>query len=230
MSAGSRCSGAPRRATGGPRLELAGQTVRLDARRAALWEEARTLIVADLHLGKCEAMGALGVPLPSGLLERQLAALGAAVAEHHAARVVVVGDLLHAPAGLTDAMVACVGRWRDSVNADLVVVPGNHDRRLESVAGAWRATVTAPRWVDGPFAFEHAPPATVRGGEYLWCGHLHPAVCLRAGGDSLKLPCFHVGTRRAILPAFSTFTAGGSLPRRPGDRVFAVAGGDVIEV
>lgn len=211
-------------------IAVAGQSVRLEPARVAYWEDARSVIVADLHLGKCEALGAMGVPMPAGMLEKQLATLGAVITGSKAARVIVVGDLLHAPAGLTEKMIECVGTWRDSVDAEIVVVPGNHDRKLEDVAARWRMTVTGPRWEEGPFAFEHVPPAGSNAGKFLWCGHLHPAVYLRAGGDSLKLACFHVGPSRAVLPAFSTFTAGGQLPLRAGDRRFAVAEGEVVEV
>ncbi len=210
-------------------LTLAGQRVRLLAVRGAYWEDARTLIVADLHLGKCEAFGALGVPLPAGLLEKQLATLREGVLSSGAVRVVVVGDLLHAPAGLTRELVGTVASWRETIDAEIVVVPGNHDRKLETVAEEWGIRVSPPRWTEGPFAFEHIRPRDVPG-TYLWSGHFHPAVWLRAGGDALKLPCFHVGRGSCVLPAFSQFTAGGPLTRRPGDRVFAVAHDRVLEV
>lgn len=53
---------------------------------------------------------------------------------------------------------------------------------------------------------------------------------LRGGGDSLRLPCFHLGPRVGVLPAFSDFTGGQRLGRGGGDRVFVVVEGRVVEV
>ncbi len=198
--------------------------------RTAFWVETRTLLVADLHLGKSETMGVAGIPIPAGILEHQLQRLRQAIDATDAARLVIVGDLLHAPAGMTAPLVEAVASWRRGVRAEIVVVPGNHDRKLERVSAEWELTVTGWEWHDGPFTFRHEPAREAASGEYLWCGHLHPAVRLRAGGDSLKLPCFHLGTRRGVLPAFSPFTAGGPLARAVGDRVFAIADDRVIEV
>jgi hypothetical protein len=55
-------------------------------------------------------------------------------------------------------------------------------------------------------------------------------VRLSGRGDRLRLPCFHVGTQVGVLPAFSAFTGGLDVSRRPGERVFAVAGPAVVEV
>jgi len=198
--------------------------------RCVYWRDRNSLIAADLHLGKSEAMGVAGVPIPAGISERQLERLSSAIEATGASRVIVVGDLLHAPAGLTEGLIETVGEWRRRCPVEFVVVPGNHDRRLGDLADLWRLTVTGMELADGPFVFRHEPIGMPRGAGFWWFGHLHPAVHLRAGGDRLKLPCFHVGAGRAVLPAFSPFTAGGSLPRVAGDRVFAAAGDRVIEV
>jgi metallophosphoesterase superfamily enzyme len=66
---------------------------------------------------------------------------------------------------------------------------------------------------------------------YVLAGHVHPAVVLRGkGGLSAKLPCFVVGARRMILPAFGSFTGGAALAHRADDQLFAVADDDVIEI
>lgn len=221
-------AGAGREIAGAIEAAIGGQRVRLMPSRTAFWMERRTLLVADLHLGKSETFGAAGIPMPAGMLERQLEVLRGAIEQAGATRVVIVGDLLHAPAGLTPGLVEAVAGWRSGIGAEVVVVPGNHDRKLTELAGRWDLTVTDWEWSDGPFTFRHEPPSDPPPGQYTWCGHLHPAVRLRAGGDSLKLPCFHVGVRRAVLPAFSPFTAGGPLPRGPGDRLFAIAHDRVV--
>jgi hypothetical protein len=60
---------------------------------------------------------------------------------------------------------------------------------------------------------------------------VHPGVRLIGSGfDSARLPCFALGERRALLPAFGRFT--GLAPIRPGprERVIAIAGDSLFEL
>lgn len=92
----------------------------------------------------------------------------------------------------------------------------------------WRMEVHETHLDESPFRFAHHPTPAV--GRYVWAGHLHPTVRLSAGGDRLRLSCFHLGSEVGVLPAFSAFTGGLDIPRRPGERVFALAGPAVVEV
>jgi len=209
-------------------IGVAGEEVALLPHRAVYWARERTLLVADLHLGKCETLKANGVAMTGAIIEEQLARLGECLEVCGAARLLVLGDLLHAPVGMTEPLIDRVARWRGARTVEIAVVPGNHDRRLEMVEEAWRLSVLPRVFVDGPFAFTHEPGAVP--GVYTFAGHVHPAVTMRSGGDALKLPCFHVGAVVCVLPAFSRLTAGGPFWRGPTDRVFAIADGSVIEV
>jgi hypothetical protein len=44
------------------------------------------------------------------------------------------------------------------------------------------------------------------------------------------LPCFVIGKNAALIPAFGSFTALGTVQPEPGDRVFVIAGDEVLEV
>jgi uncharacterized protein len=221
----------PLAAPGAVTIQVAGEAVVLLPHRAAYWVSQRTLLAADLHLDKCEGMRLSGMPMPEALVAEQIARLDASVRVTGALRVMILGDLLHSPTGLSGRMVEQFGAWRASVSIDLAIVPGNHDRALARVADAWRMTVLAPVHTEGPFVFTHDPIdfAAPLGG-YAWAGHVHPAVTLRTAADSLKLPCFHVGRGLGVLPAFSAFTAGGPFQRRAGDRVYGIADGHVLDI
>jgi DNA ligase-associated metallophosphoesterase len=211
-------------------LTIAGEPILLHPHRAAYWLSTRTLLIADLHLDKCEVMRAHGLPIPRALLDEQITRLDNAIRATQAQRVLIVGDLLHAPAGLTGPMVETFAAWRAATPIDIAIVPGNHDRALSRIAESWRLTILDSPHLEGPFAFIHDPAHAPRLPHYAWAGHLHPAAVLRRAGDSIKLPCFHLTPRLAILPAFSTFTAGGALDRTSEDRLFAIADSQVIEV
>jgi metallophosphoesterase superfamily enzyme len=62
-------------------------------------------------------------------------------------------------------------------------------------------------------------------------GHLHPAVALGGPGRQReRLPCFLFGPRRGILPAFGSFTGAATVRPTAGERVFVVAGDEVLQV
>ena len=88
--------------------------------------------------------------------------------------------------------------------------------------------VTGPLVIQ-PFALRHHPADTPD--LYTLAGHVHPAVRLTGPGrQRLRLPCFVFGNRVGVLPAFGPFTGAADVEPGPGDRVFAVADGAVVEV
>jgi DNA ligase-associated metallophosphoesterase len=194
--------------------------------RAVYWPARRTLLVADLHLGKPQTFRAAGIPVPDSVQDEQLARLSLAITRTQCRRVMILGDLLHASPGLTPDMIQRVARWRRGHTCTVVLVPGNHDRSAARVAEAWDLEVLAPTVPEPPFAFTHEPRE--HDGLFTWCGHLHPALRLTSSADAVKLPCFWVRGRLGVLPAFGRFAAGASIAREPGDRVFAIAEGDVL--
>ncbi|MFL5519615.1 MAG: DEAD/DEAH box helicase, partial [Gemmatimonadales bacterium] len=99
----------PRDAT----LELAGEHVALLAERALWWPARRTLVVADVHLGKAATFRAAGIPIPSGSTGDDLARLDRALARTGATALVILGDLFHARVGReAPGTVSQVGGWR----------------------------------------------------------------------------------------------------------------------
>ncbi|MEX2217631.1 MAG: ligase-associated DNA damage response endonuclease PdeM [Phycisphaerales bacterium] len=210
--------------TGSPEAEVV-----LLPQRAVFWPSARTLLIADLHLGKCETIRAHGGPMPESILRADLDRLSAVLTRTEAARLIILGDLLHAAIGVTDWLVDVVGEWRRRhAGVEFLAVPGNHDSRLEAVADPWRLRPVPPGFADGPFAFCHHPCESDT--HYIWAGHVHPLAALRSRRDELDLPCFWLAPRTGVLPAFSAFTGGLALRPRAGERLFAIAEGRVFEL
>jgi hypothetical protein len=205
-----------------------GERVSLLPERAMFWPAMATIVVADLHLGKGETFRRSGVPVPRGQHDETLSRLDRLVRRTKAHRVLVLGDLLHAPAGLTESMIEDVESWRARQDVHMELVPGNHDRRgLKRVADAWRIAVLDEVVHEGMFAWRHEPKPVP--GKLALGGHVHPTWTLRGGGDALRLPCFAIGRAAGVLPAFCTFTAGPA-PSFAEQRVWVVAEGRVVQV
>ena len=80
-----------------------------------------------------------------------------------------------------------------------------------------------------PFVLRHQPAATDDG--YTLAGHVHPGVVLAGPGRQReRLACFLFGERVALLPAFGSFTGLGLVEPEPEDRLFVIAGDDVVGV
>lgn len=211
-------------------IALGGELVALLPQRALLWPRRRALFVADAHFGKDAAFRAGGVPVPEGTTGETLAVLDTLVERHAVAHLVFLGDFLHARAGCTPRTLAALTAWRDRRRGvAMTLVRGNHDRHAgDPPAALGIEAVYEPHRI-GPFAACHAPCEPAAG--YGLAGHLHPAFVVRGRAfQSARLPCFVVGARCAVLPAFGRFT--GMQPVRPrGDeRVFVIADDAVLPV
>jgi DNA ligase-associated metallophosphoesterase len=212
-------------------LTLAGEQVYLLSERALYWPGASTLVVADLHWGKPSPFPAPGIPVPIATTSDDLARLDSALQRTSARRMVVLGDLFHTKASrIPSHTLAELRRWRSLAgHFEILLVRGNHDRHSGDPPGDLQINwVNAPAFVP-PFVFRHEPADTE--GAYSMAGHVHPGMTLVGRGLQREtLPCFLIGKRGAIIPAFGSFTGLTTVQSGPGDRAFVVAGDDVLEV
>lgn len=167
--------------------------------------------------------------MPAAMTGRVLDSLTREISRWRANRLLVLGDLLHGPAGITVELIERVAAWRRAFPCEMLVVPGNHDRKIERVEHEWGMNVTPRTWRDGTFEFAHAPD-DLSGEVFGWCGHVHPAISMKHGPDAVKLRAFHVSDRMGILPALCPLASGGGTRLGGRGRTFAIAGDQVLEV
>lgn len=211
------------------RVEVAGEVLELLPERAAWWARTGMLLVADAHFGKAAAFRALGVPVPGGTTAAGLRRLDAMLARTGARRIVFLGDYLHAREGRAPATLEALARWhRARAGVELVLVRGNHDRGAgDPPAEAGVRCVDAPL-VEAPFVLSHHPMESREG--FVVAGHLHPGVALEGPGRQReRLPCFWLRAGGIVLPAFGDFTGLAEVSPGAGDRVYVVAGDEVLQ-
>jgi DNA ligase-associated metallophosphoesterase len=209
---------------------VAGERLILLPERAAWWPAAKTLFVADFHLGKAASFRRAGIPMPGGTTSENLARLQRAVAATGARHLIFLGDFLHSAEGRAQRTLEQFAAWR-AAQPDLAItlVRGNHDDRAGDPPEDWAMRCVDPGERLGPFALVHDPVAVA--GAYALAGHIHPAVRLsERGGQSLRLPCFWFRARVGVLPSFGAFTGSALVRPRAGDQVFVVAGDEVLQV
>jgi DNA ligase-associated metallophosphoesterase len=198
--------------------------------RAAFWPEERLLLVADFHLGKAHSFRRLGVPVPGGTSEANLARLGALVDRLGATEVVFLGDFLHAARSKSGPGIPAFASWRKAREAlALTLVRGNHDQRAGDPPVELGIGVVEEPFVRGPWALCHHPSR--RPGQVVVAGHLHPGAALGgAAFDRLRLPAFHARSSVLVLPAFGEFTGLATVQREPDDQCFVTDGQRVHRV
>lgn len=214
-------------------VEVAGERLLLLPEKAVYWPAQEMLIIADIHFGKAASFRAQGIPVPRGTTTENLVGLDALIDAHGARHVVFLGDFLHARAAHASSTQQAMLAWRERRrDLRLTLVRGNHDKHAGDPAKALGIELVDEPHMVGPFAFCHHPDVDLGNGAggYALAGHVHPAWVLATRFDSLRLPCFVVGSERMILPSFGSFTGGHVVTREAGDAIFVTSGEAVHSV
>ena len=87
-----------------------------------------------------------------------------------------------------------------------VLVQGNHDM-IPEVLLRESGIQQVGRLDEGPLTFTHDPADLAPDFGYHVCGHVHPGIRLAgAGRQRLRLRCFHITDKQAVMPAYGAFT------------------------
>jgi DNA ligase-associated metallophosphoesterase len=208
-------------------VSLAGTELWLLPEKAAYWPEQKVLLVADAHFGKAAAYRRLGQPVPHGTTQSNLQVLDLLLAQYPSQALVFLGDFLHGPGSHAPATLAALAQWRvRHPRLGIVLVRGNHDVRAGDPPAELGFEIVNEPLLLGPFALQHEPVPCP--GRHVLAGHVHPVYRLRGKGrQSLRLPCFQLGSEVSLLPAFGAFTGGHEVRREPGVRLLVSGDGRV---
>ena len=188
------------------------------------------MVVADPHFGKAQIFREGSIPIPEGTTADDLERLSCLMDHLHPRKLLFLGDLIHGRIANPAGFKRLIEQWRlRHKNVELLLSTGNHDFRSGDPPAQFRFDQVAAEIILGPFSFTHKP--RLDGSLYGFAGHLHPAVTL-SGKGRLKetLPCFSFGPRAALLPAFGSFTGNQAIRPTSEDRIYVVAGDEVIEM
>jgi metallophosphoesterase superfamily enzyme len=168
----------------------------------ALWlPEQGTALIADLHLGFAWAQRRRGElwPLTDAGVRSALEAL---CDELQPKRLVLVGDIIHAPRpSLEEARVIDDTIASLHARTELICVAGNHDRGQDYPS----------EWRTGGIRAIHGDslPDAPENGVLTVVGHFHPIMKLRdVSTVKRRHRAFLKGNGLLVLPAFSPFASG----------------------
>ena len=208
---------------------LKGQHFLLHPFKGIYWEEEKTLLIADLHLGKTNHFRKAGIPVPIDVKQSNYDKFTALLLDFSPEKALILGDLFHSDFNQSwQDMIDIIQQFKD-IKFELVI--GNHDiLELKRYKEA-KLHLHDEGLIIGPFIFTHHPLEEVPFGLFNLCGHLHPGVRLGGKGRStLRLPCFYFGEDQGILPAFGEFTGTSVIKPKENDAVFVIAKEKVLKV
>jgi DNA ligase-associated metallophosphoesterase len=215
----------------GLNFNLLAQDLLLLPQKAIYWKQEKTLIVADVHLGKAGHFRKAGIAVPQQVNHDDLDCLSKLISEHKAKKILFLGDLFHSDMNADWHSFAFWRKSFASVNMQLVI--GNHDIIKEHYYHDLDVS-TFHELQLGPFLMLHHPQSNAcleQHDHYVFCGHIHPGVkLLGKGRQSVTLPCFAFSKQQAILPSFGKFTGKVAMRHQPADNVFGILEGKVIAV
>ena len=207
-------------------IKIQGQHFILHPLKAAFWLEKQALLVADMHMGKVTHFRKAGLAVPRQKMHENLAALNILMAEFNPKNVYFLGDLFHSD--YNQEVKLLLEFLEGHIGTKFHLITGNHDLPGFVRAIEERIQVSEEITLDG-IVLQHKPveDTTV----FHICGHIHPAVKLRGPSKQYaKLACFYLTQNMLILPSFGSFTGNKAIEPGKGDRVFVVAGEEVVEV
>lgn len=200
---------------------IAEEELYLLPQKAIFWKRKKSLLVADLHLGKSGHFRKAGIPVSSLVHHDDLNRLSALLTQWPVETVYLMGDLFHS---LHNTEWKYFIDWRMQYpNVVMHLIKGNHDILDDQFIRDADIKLHDDSFIAEPFFLSHKPVNAPSKNYYQFYGHLHPGVRLNGKGlQSLSFPCFCFGDRSGVLPAFGAFTGHSVLQPSGTDAVFIV--------
>ena len=207
------------------RIHIGENHFDLDPSGALYWVEKKTLMLADIHLGKVAHFRRNGIAVPREAEGTFYKKINALFNKFEVERILFLGDLFHS---FQNNEWHLFSSWVRQQQIELILIKGNHDvipaRKFKQLG----MNITSDLSED-TFYFSHFP--TEKEEFFVFCGHVHPGVKLKGAGlQQLKMPCFFQSQNQLILPAFGAFTGLHILTPKEGDRIYVTSGKEVIEI
>ncbi|MGC8538469.1 MAG: metallophosphoesterase [Candidatus Micrarchaeia archaeon] len=192
----------------------------LDGLPVAHIKSLSAVVCADLHLGYEGVMADRGIFLPKANLRKIKASLEKAVRETRATTIIVDGDIKNEFSKVHveefNELHELVNFAREKLNIErLILIKGNHDNFVDRLKAPFKIEVYRQEARIGGYSFFHGEELPGKNaGDFLFMGHLHPAIALYDKlGVKEKLKCFLYGALKdkrkiVILPAMNYYSEG----------------------
>ncbi len=190
--------------------------------------DRKTLLMADVHLGKASHFRKAGLGIPLDIYKQDLRSLNDLIIKYQPEEIVIMGDLFHSTYNFEwEEFLDLLSVFKD---INFILLKGNHDILLSKWYKANNLIVKEQMEMNN-IILTHEPLNSVPEGRYNLYGHIHPAVRIKGRSkQSLRLPCFIFTEDSGILPAFGRFTGLATLKPNKSSEVYVVSENEVIQL
>jgi DNA ligase-associated metallophosphoesterase len=209
-------------------ISVFGINLQLLPEKAIYIESHKSLLVADVHLGKSETFQAKGIPISNQVNQQTLDRLQTLCTQFELKRLIILGDLFHSKFALVDEVLDSWQQFLQAIRVQVQLIVGNHDRALTSTLKTLPIECVTDAIQLESLLLSHEP--TSRQDCFNICGHVHPCIRLKTRLDSLRLPCFYLDHAQNLLmlPSFGEFTGGYEVQLKATATAYAVADNSII--
>jgi len=213
-------------------IDILGTPLQLLAEKAVYLEQAQTLLVADVHLGKSDTFQRSGIPIPNTINQETLDRLYSLCLQVQPQQLIILGDLFHSKWAFTDEVSKCWQQFTQSIPATVKLLLGNHDRQLTQPLTTLGIDYATTPIELGSILLSHEPLQSTLSSTTTVniCGHVHPCIRLKTRLDDLRLPCFYLETSPylLVLPSFGSFTGGFEVTLKANAIAYAIVENTVL--
>jgi len=200
-----------------------------DYRKVIFWQDQKILLLTDTHFGKSDAFRSQGISIPSGATNHDLEILSTVIADYPIKSIYFLGDLIHNKSSDTNNLINQFKDFRDkfsSIKFNLII--GNHDEKAKKLLEKLGLDEIRTDIIIDEFQFTHEPPESPE--LFTFCGHIHPGISINDGFGKIKLPCFHLGKKFCVLPAFGSLTGKVNIKPKKNDSVICISENEIIRI
>jgi uncharacterized protein len=199
------------------------------AQKAIYWEAEKTLIVADLHLGKASHFRKAGLAIPMDSSLADYDNLGALLKQYEPCKLLILGDLFHSDFNNEWRHFGEIINQFPNVKFDLII--GNHDILGAEKYKTIGLNLLGEIWIKDAILFSHHPLKKMAENQLNFCGHIHPGVSIVGfARQKLTMPCFYFKNNIMILPAFGALTGLKILKKEKSTQVFGISGEKIYQL
>jgi uncharacterized protein len=197
--------------------------------KALFWQEEKTLILADLHLGKASHFRKQGLAIPQASSQKDYQVLTSLIANYQPVRLLVLGDLFHSEYNAEWDIFGEFIKNNSTIRFELVI--GNHDILPVEKYNSIGLHIVGEIVEHGNLIFSHHP-LTIGDGEKLnFSGHIHPGYRLEGiGRQAITMPCFYRKKNNFILPAFGDLTGLKIMKKEANTSIFGISGSKIFTI
>lgn len=210
-------------------FQFSDQIFTLLPQKALFWQNKKTIILADLHLGKASHFRKQGLAIPQASSQKDYEVLNSLIAQYQPVTILILGDLFHSDYNAEWDIFGEFIKKNTPIRFELVM--GNHDILPIEKYKEIGLEIVGEIVENGNLIFSHHPLKIINAEKLNFSGHIHPGIRLEGiGRQAITMPCFYRKKTNFILPAFGSLTGLKILKKEQNTSIYGISGSKIFPI